>query len=225
MKKYLVVGLSVSSLLVGCGQDDTSTKNDTPKSEQIAKKDEQADKKVDDAKRDEFKDAEKSDGNASKDNENTEINTESGEEKIDIVRYKFPPEHRSSIMPIGYFEALKHGMSYEEVARTLRGNAVSALQIQKFDTKLIEYVYVASETMKRVQFKDGKLFSADYTGTNTVSGTLPPIGWDAQSNKNKSDDHMSTINEDENSEITVTPSHSTASVKLKYDDREGTNGR
>ncbi|SFK00305.1 hypothetical protein SAMN04488574_1421, partial [Bacillus sp. 71mf] len=37
MKKYLVVGLSVSSLLVGCGQGDASTKKDTPKSEQVAK--------------------------------------------------------------------------------------------------------------------------------------------------------------------------------------------
>lgn len=63
MKKYLVAGLLLSSLLVGCGQENASTKKDTPKSEQEVKKDAQADKKVDETKHDELKDTEKLDDN------------------------------------------------------------------------------------------------------------------------------------------------------------------
>ncbi|MFK4308510.1 hypothetical protein ABH957_003186 [Bacillus sp. RC242] len=100
MKRYLVLGLLLSSLLVGSGQENDSTKKETPKSEQEVKKD-----------------AEKLDDNVPRDNENKAVDTEKNEDKVDIVQYQFPSDESSSTMPVDYFETLEHGMPYEEVAK------------------------------------------------------------------------------------------------------------
>lgn len=218
MKRYLVLGLLLSSLLVGCGQENASTKKETPKSEQEVKKDAQADKKVDETKRDELKDAEKLDDNVPRDNENKAIDTEKNEDKVDIVQYQLPLDESSSTMPVDYFEALEHGMPYEEVAKALHRNATSAFKTKKFDTELIEYIYEAPEAVIQVQFKDGKLFGADYVGQDKEMYSVIPVGWDVknnrwaeeknvsvQSNESKSNNHKSQMNEGKNVEANDKP--------------------
>ncbi|PGS02114.1 MULTISPECIES: hypothetical protein [Bacillus] len=178
MKKYLVVGLSVSSLLVGCGQDDASTKKDTPKSEQVAKKDAQADKKVDDAKQDELKDAKKSDDNASKDNEHTATPTKEVKPDHSDLGEKYADR---GLLNIGAFKALHVGMTTEEVAKKLNRNAESAYKSRQYDRDGIRYVYHStSGTTVDVFYVDGKLYSASHADTdkkgNVTRTTLEPTG-------------------------------------------------
>ncbi|WP_176520875.1 hypothetical protein [Bacillus thuringiensis] len=235
MKKYLVAGLLLPSLLVGCGQENVSTKKETSKNEQIVKKDEKADKKVDDTKRDELKDKEKLDDNVPKDNENKEVKTEKNEEKVDIVKYQFPSEDSSSTMPVDYFEALEHGMPYEEVAKALHRNATSAFKTKKYDMELIEYTYEAPQAVIQVQFKDGKLLGADYVGQDKEMYSVIPVGWDeknnrwaeeknvgVQSSENKPNNHKPQINEGKNIETNDKPESSTAGVKADNKPEEAT---
>jgi hypothetical protein len=235
MKRYLVLGLLLSSLLVGCGQENASTKKETPKSEQEVKKDAQADKKVDDTKRDELKGAEKLDDNMPKDNEKKAVGTENSEEKVDIVQYQFPSDESNSTMPVDYFEALEHGMPYEEVAKALHRNATSAIKTKKFDTELIEYTYEAPEAMIQVQFKDGNLFGAEYVGQDKEMYSVIPVGWDVKNNRwdeeknvdvrfseSKSNNHTSQRNEGKNVEANDRPASSTAGVKVNKKPEEAT---
>ncbi|QQN86372.1 hypothetical protein [Bacillus toyonensis] len=233
MKRYLVLGLLLSSLLVGCGQENASAKKETPMSEQEVKKDAQADKKVDETKRDELKDAEKLDDNVPRDNENKAIDTEKNEDKVDIVQYQLPLDESSSTMPVDYFEALEHGMPYEEVAKALHRNATSAFKTKKFDTELIEYIYEAPEAVIQVQFKDGKLFGADYVGQDKEMYSVIPVGWDVknnrwaeeknvsvQSNESKSNNHKSQMNEGKNVEANDKPEEVTTNHKLNNNEVE-----
>ncbi|MDY8163985.1 hypothetical protein P4310_27630 [Bacillus thuringiensis] len=226
MKRYLVLGLLLSSLLVGCGQENASTKKEAPKGEQEVKKDAQADKKVDETKRDELKDVEKLDDNVPRDNENKAIDTEKNEDKVDIVQYQLPLDESSSTMPVDYFEALEHGMSYEEVAKALHRNVTNAFKTKKFDTELIEYIYEAPEAVIQVQFKDGKLFCADYVGQDKEMYSVIPVGWDVknnrwaeeknvsvQSNESKSNNHKSQMNEGKNVEANDKPEEVTTNHK------------
>ncbi|MGW6192971.1 hypothetical protein ACWFRC_20045 [Bacillus cereus] len=235
MKRYLVLGLLLSSLLVGCGQENASTKKEIPKSEQEVKKDAQADKKVDDTKRDELKGAEKLDDNMPKDNEKKAVDTENSEEKVDIVQYQFPSDESNSTMPVDYFEALEHGMPYEEVAKALHRNATSAIKTKKFDTELIEYTYEAPEAMIQVQFKDGNLFGAEYVGQDKEMYSVIPVGWDVKNNRwdeeknvgvrsseSKSNNHTSQRNEGKNVEANDRPASSTAGVKVNKKPEEAT---
>ncbi|MGH1286479.1 hypothetical protein [Bacillus toyonensis] len=235
MKKYLVIGLLLSSLLVGCGQENASTKKETPKSEQEVKKDAQANKKVDDTKRDELKGAEKLDDNMPKDNEKKAVDTENSEEKVDIVQYQFSSDESNSTMPVDYFEALEHGMPYEEVAKALHRNATSAIKTKKFDTELIEYTYEAPEAMIQVQFKDGNLFGAEYVGQDKEMYSVIPVGWDVKNNRweeeknvgvrsseSKSNNHTSQRNEGKNVEADDRPASSTAGVKVNKKPEEAT---
>ncbi|MEF7637617.1 hypothetical protein [Bacillus thuringiensis] len=235
MKRYLVLGLLLSSLLVGCGQENASTKKETPKSEQEVKKDAQADKKVDGTKRDELKDAEKLDDNVPRDNENKAVDTEKNEDKVDIVQYQFSSDESNSTMPVDYFEALEHGMPYEEVAKALHRNATSAIKTKKFDTELIEYTYEAPEAVIQVQFKDGNLFSAEYVGQDKEMYSVIPVGWDekknrwaeeknvgVQSSENKPNNHKPQINEGKNIETNDKPESSTAGVKADNKPEEAT---
>ncbi|KAF6548604.1 hypothetical protein ABWK26_19975 [Bacillus toyonensis] len=233
MKRYLVLGLLLSSLLVGCAQENASAKKETPKSEQEVKKDAQADKKVDETKRDELKDAEKLDDNVPRDNENKAIDTEKNEDKVDIVQYQLPLDESSSTMPVDYFEALEHGMPYEEVAKALHRNATSAFKTKKFDTELIEYIYEAPEAVIQVQFKDGKLFGADYVGQDKEMYSVIPFGWDVknnrwadeknvsvQSNESKSNNHKSQMNEGKNVEANDKPEEVTTNHKPNNNEGE-----
>ncbi|HDX9646644.1 TPA: hypothetical protein ROY02_002941 [Bacillus cereus] len=227
MKKYLVAGLLLSSLLVGCGQENASTKKETPKSEQEVKKDPQANKKVDETKRDELKETEKLDDNVPKDNENKALDTKNSEDKVDIVQYQLPSDESSSTMPVDYFEALEHGMPYEEVAKALHRNATSAIKTKKFDTELIEYTYEAPEAVIQVQFKDGNLFGAEYVGQDKEMYSVIPVGWDVknnrwdeernvglQSSESKSNNHKSEgKNVEANDKANDKPASSTAGVK------------
>lgn len=235
MKKYLVVGLLLSSLLVGCGQENASPKKEAPKSEQEVEKDAQADKKVDDTKRDELKGAEKLDDNMPKDNEKKAVDTENSEEKVDIVQYQFPLDESNSTMPVDYFEALEHGMPYEEVAKALHRNATSAIKTKKFDTELIEYTYEAPEATIQVQFKDGNLFGAEYVGQDKEMYSVIPVGWDVNNNRwdeeknvgvrsseSKSNNHKSQRNEGKNVEANDKPASSTAGVKANEKPEEVT---
>ncbi|WP_002150898.1 hypothetical protein [Bacillus cereus] len=235
MKRYLVLGLLLSSLLVGCGQENASTKKEIPKSEQEVKKDAQADKKVDDTKRDELKGAEKLDDNMPKDNEKKAVDTENSEEKVDIVQYQFPSDESNSTMPVDYFEELEHGMPYEEVAKALHRNATSAIKTKKFDTELIEYTYEAPEAMIQVQFKDGNLFGAEYVGQDKEMYSVIPVGWDVKNNRwdeeknvgvrsseSKSNNHTSQRNEGKNVEANDRPASSTAGVKVNKKPEEAT---
>ncbi|EJR31249.1 hypothetical protein [Bacillus mycoides] len=228
MKRYLVLGLLLSSLLVGCSQENASTKKETPKSEQEVKKDAQADKKVEDTKRDELKDAEKLGDNVPRDNENKAIDTEKNEDKVDIVQYQLPLDESSSTMPVDYFEALEHGMPYEEVAKALHRNATSAIKTKKFDTELIEYTYEAPEAMIQVQFKDGNLFGAEYVGQDKEMYSVIPVGWDEEKNvgvrssESKSNNHTSQRNEGKNVEANDRPASSTAGVKVNKKPEEAT---
>ncbi|PEO62725.1 hypothetical protein COI41_14360 [Bacillus toyonensis] len=235
MKRYLVLGLLLSSLLVGCGQENASTKKETPKSEQEVKKVAQADKKVDDTKRDELKDAEKLDDNVPRDNENKAIDMEKNEDKFDIVQYQLPLDESSSTMPVDYFEALEHGMPYEEVAKALHRNATSAIKTKKFDTELIEYTYEAPDAMIQVQFKDGNLFGAEYVGQDKEMYSVIPVGWDVKNNRweeeknvgvrsseSKSNNHTSQRNEGKNVEADDRPASSTAGVKVNKKPEEAT---
>ncbi|PEK85851.1 hypothetical protein [Bacillus mycoides] len=239
MKKYLVVGLLLSSLLVGCGQENASPKKESPKSEQEVEKGAQADKKVDDTKRDELKGAEKLDDNMPKDNEkkavDTENSEENSEEKVDIVQYQFPLDESNSTMPVDYFEALEHGMPYEEVAKALHRNATSAIKTKKFDTELIEYTYEAPEATIQVQFKDGNLFGAEYVGQDKEMYSVIPVGWDVNNNRwdeeknvgvrsseSKSNNHKSQRNEGKNVEANDKPASSTAGVKANEKPEEVT---
>lgn len=235
MKKYLVVGLLLSSLLVGCGQENASPKKEAPKSEQEVEKDAQADKKVDDTKRDELKGAEKLDDNMPKDNEKKAVDTENSEEKVDIVQYQFPLDESNSTMPVDYFEALEHGMPYEEVAKALHRNATSAIKTKKFDTELIEYTYEAPEATIQVQFKDGNLFGAEYVGQDKEMYSVIPVGWDVNNNRwdeeknvgvrsseSKSNNHKSQRNEGKNVEANEKPASSTAGVKANEKPEEVT---
>ncbi|MBJ8205679.1 hypothetical protein JDS91_31170, partial [Bacillus cereus] len=235
MKSYLVLGLLLSSLLVGCGQENASTKKETPKSEQEVKKDAQADKKVDGTKRDELKDAEKLDDNVPRDNENKAVDTEKNEDKVDIVQYQFSSDESNSTMPVDYFEALEHGMPYEEVAKALHRNATSAIKTKKFDTELIEYTYEAPEAVIQVQFKDGNLFGAEYVGQDKEMYSVIPVGWDeknnrwaeeknvgVQSSENKPNNHKPQINEGKNIETNDKPESSTADVKADNKPEEAT---
>lgn len=239
MKKYLVAGLLLSSLLVGCGQENAFTKKETAKNEQIVKKDEKADKKVDDAKHDELKDTQKLDDNVLKDNENKEVKMDKNEGKVDIVKYQFPLEDSSSTMPVDYFEALKHGMPYEEVAKELHRNATSAFKTKKYDTDLIEYTYEAPQAIIQVQFKDGKLFGADYVGQDKEMYSVISVGWDEKNNRwteeknvgvqssennpNNTNNHKPQINEGKNIETNDKPAPSTAGVKADKKSEEVTN--
>ncbi|KXY32334.1 hypothetical protein EXW28_28305 (plasmid) [Bacillus mycoides] len=235
MKKYLVVGLLLSSLLVGCGQENASPKKEAPKSEQEVEKDAQADKKVDDTKRDELKGAEKLDDNMPKDNEKKAVDTENSEGKVDIVQYQFPLDESNSTMPVDYFEALEHGMPYEEVAKALHRNATSAIKTKKFDTELIEYTYEAPEATIQVQFKDGNLFGAEYLGQDKEMYSVIPVGWDVNNNRwdeeknvgvrsseSKSNNHKSQRNEGKNVEANDKPASSTAGVKANEKPEEVT---
>ncbi|EJP84365.1 hypothetical protein [Bacillus cereus] len=235
MKKYLVVGLLLSSLLVGCGQENASPKKEAPKNEQEVEKDAQADKKVDDTKRDELKGAEKLDDNMPKDNEKKAVDTENSEEKVDIVQYQFPLDESNSTMPVDYFEALEHGMPYEEVAKALHRNATSAIKTKKFDTELIEYTYEAPEATIQVQFKDGNLFGAEYVGQDKEMYSVIPVGWDVNNNRwdeeknvgvrsseSKSNNHKSQRNEGKNVEANEKPASSTAGVKANEKPEEVT---
>lgn len=235
MKKYLVVGLLLSSLLVGCGQENASPKKEAPKSEQEVEKDAQADKKVDDTKRDELKGAEKLDDNMPKDNEKKAVDTENSEEKVDIVQYQFPLDESNSTMPVDYFEALEHGMPYEEVAKALHRNATSAIKTKKFDTELIEYTYEAPEATIQVQFNDGNLFGAEYVGQDKEMYSVIPVGWDVNNNRwdeeknvgvrfseSKSNNHKSQRNEGKNVEANDKPASSTAGVKANEKPEEVT---
>ncbi|HDR7705662.1 TPA: hypothetical protein QCX91_003284 [Bacillus thuringiensis] len=235
MKKYLVAGLLLSSLLVGCGQENASTKKDTPKSEQEVKKDAQADKKVDETKHDELKDTEKLDDNVPKDNENKALDTKNREDKVDFVQYQLPSDESSSTMPVDYFEALEHGMPYEEVAKVLHRNATSAIKTKKFDTELIEYTYEAPEAVIQVQFKDGNLFGAEYVGQDKEMYSVIPVGWDVKNNRweeeknvgvrsseSKSNNHTSQRNEGKNVEANDKPASSTAGVEADNKSEEAT---
>ncbi|HEF1900061.1 hypothetical protein ACTFSP_17015 [Bacillus cereus group sp. MYBK108-2] len=235
MKKYLVAGLLLSSLLVGCGQENASTKKEMPKSEQEVKKDTQADKKVDGTKRDELKDGEKLNDNVPRDNENKVVDTEKNEDKVDIVQYQFSSDESNSTMPVDYFEALEHGMPYEEVAKALHRNATSAIKTKKFDTELIEYTYEAPEAVIQVQFKDGNLFGAEYVGQDKEMYSVIPVGWDeknnrwaeeknvgVQSSENKPNNHKPQINEGKNIETNDKPESSTAGVKADNKPEEAT---
>lgn len=235
MKKYLVAGLLLSSLLVGCGQENASTKKDTPKSEQEVKKDAQADKKVDETKHDELKDTEKLDDNVPKDNENKALDTKNREDKVDIVQYQLPSDESSSTMPVDYFEALEHGMPYEGVAKVLHRNATSAIKTKKFDTELIEYTYEAPEAVIQVQFKDGNLFGAEYVGQDKEMYSVIPVGWDVKNNRweeeknvgvrsseSKSNNHTSQRNEGKNVEANDKPASSTAGVEADNRSEEAT---
>ncbi|MRC32157.1 hypothetical protein [Bacillus thuringiensis] len=235
MKKYLVAGLLLSSLLVGCGQENASTKKETPKSEQEVKKDTQADKKVDGTKSDELKDGEKLNDNVPRDNENKVVDTEKNEDKVDIVQYQFSSDESNSTMPVDYFEALEHGMPYEEVAKALHRNATSAIKTKKFDTELIEYTYEAPEAVIQVQFKDGNLFGAEYVGQDKEMYSVIPVGWDeknnrwaeeknvgVQSSENKPNNHKPQINEGKNIETNDKPESSTAGVKADNKPEEAT---
>ncbi|PEI87953.1 hypothetical protein [Bacillus toyonensis] len=218
MKKYLVVGLLLSGLLVGCGQENASTKKETPKSEQEMKKD-----------------AEKLDDNMPKDNEKKAVDTENSEEKVDIVQYQFPSDESNSTMPVDYFEALEHGMPYEEVAKALHRNATSAIKTKKFDTELIEYTYEAPEATIQVQFKDGNLFGAEYVGQDREMYSVIPVGWDVNNNRwdeekdvgvrsseSKSNNHKSQRKEDKNVEANDKPASSIAGVKANKKPEEVT---
>lgn len=235
MKKYLVVGLLLSSLLVGCGQENASPKKEAPTSEQEVEKDAQADKKVDDTKLDELKGAEKLDDNMPKGNEEKVVDTENNEEKVDIVQYKFPSDESNSTIPVDYFEALEHGMPYEEVAKALHRNATSAIKTKKFDTELIEYTYEAPEATIQVQFKDGNLFGAEYVGQDKEMYSVIPVGWDVNNNRwdeeknvgvrsseSKSNNHKSQRNEGKNVEANDKPASSTAGVKANKKPEEVT---
>ncbi|PFU24601.1 hypothetical protein [Bacillus cereus] len=235
MKKYLVAGLLLSSLLVGCGQENVSTKKEMPKSEQEVKKDAQADKKVDETKHDELKDTEKLDDNVPKDNENKALDTKNREDKVDIVQYQLPSDESSSTMPVDYFEALEHGMPYEEVAKVLHRNATSAIKTKKFDTELIEYTYEAPEAVIQVQFKDGNLFGAEYVGQDKEMYSVIPVGWDVKNNRweeeknvgvrsseSKLNNHTSQRNEGKNVEANDKPASSTAGVEADNKSEEAT---
>lgn len=235
MKKYLVAGLVLPSLLVGCGQENVSIKKETPKNEQIVKKDAQTDKKVDDTKGDELKDTEKLDDNVPKDNENKEVKTKKNEEKVDIVKYQFPSEDSSSTMPVDYFEALEHGMPYEEVTKALHRNATSAFKTKKYDIELVEYTYEAPQAVIQVQFKDGKLLGADYVGQDKEMYSVIPVGWDEknnrwaeeknvgmQSSEDKPNNHRPQINEGKNIETNDKPASSTAGVQADNKPEEAT---
>ncbi|WP_254489823.1 hypothetical protein [Bacillus thuringiensis] len=235
MKRYLVLGLLLSSILVGFGQENASTKKETPKSEQEVKKDAQADKKVDVTKRDELKDAEKLDDNVPRDNENKAVDTEKNEDKVDIVQYQFSSDESNSTMPVDYFEALEHGMPYEEVAKALHRNATSAIKTKKFDTELIEYTYEAPEAVIQVQFKDGNLFGAEYVGQDKEMYSVIPVGWDVKNNRweeeknvgvrsseSKSNNHTSQRNESKNVEANDKPASSSAGVKANKNPEEVT---
>ncbi|MDM5464402.1 hypothetical protein [Bacillus cereus] len=164
IKKVMLVGITATALLSGCGND---TKQDTKQEAQ------QAAKVKEEAKKEEAK--------AKKEKEAKE-RAELEANKVEVERFNTCNAQgkycERGMLNIGAFEALKVGMSPKGVAETLNRNADSATKTKMKDkatgedVEVIEYTYNAQQTTVKVDFKDGALYYASHVDSNMKVTTL-----------------------------------------------------
>ncbi|PEE14299.1 hypothetical protein CN327_29095 [Bacillus cereus] len=169
IKKVLLVGITAIALLSGCGND---TKQDPPKDaekdkQQVAKND--AKEKIEKTKKEnEAKEAEAKAPKASEEVEIQRFNTCDSQGKY----------CERGMLNIGAFNALKVGMSPQEVTQKLGRNAERAVKTTMNGVEVIEYTYRAPQTTVQVDFKDGVLYYASHVDSKmkvtTLDGTKAP---------------------------------------------------
>ncbi|PES72068.1 hypothetical protein CN505_10145 [Bacillus cereus] len=166
IKKILLVGITAIVLLCGCGND---TKQDSLKD---AEKDKQ---QV--AKNDAMDKIEK----AKKENEAKKAEAKAPEE-IEIERFNTCDSQgkycERGMLNIGAFNALKVGMSPQEVTQKLGRNAERAVKTTMNGVEVIEYTYRSPQTTVQVDFKDGVLYYASHVDSKMkvtpLDGTEAP---------------------------------------------------
>ncbi|MGG0236902.1 hypothetical protein [Bacillus rhizoplanae] len=160
IKKVMLVGITATALLSGCGNDTKQEAQQAAKVKEEAKKEEEKAKKEKEAK------------------ERAELEAN----KVEVERFNTCNAQgkycERGMLNIGTFEALKVGMSPKGVAETLNRNADSATKTKMKDkatgedVEVIEYTYNAQQTTVKVDFKDGALYYASHVDSNMKVTTL-----------------------------------------------------
>lgn len=152
----MLVGITAITLLSGCGND---TKQDSPKD---------AEKVVEGSAKDIMEKSRKG-------YEEKKV-AESKREKVEVERFDTCNSQgkycERGMLHIGSFNALKVGMSPQEVAKKLNRNAESATKTTMKGVEVTEYTYNASKTVVTVAYKDGTLYSASHIGSNNEIHTI-----------------------------------------------------
>ncbi|EOP60653.1 hypothetical protein IKQ_05905 [Bacillus cereus VDM053] len=166
IKKILLVGITAIVLLCGCGNDtkQDSLKNAEKDKQQVVKND--AMEKIEKAKKE---------SEEKKENEAKKAEVKAPEE-VEIERFNTCDSQgkycERGMLNIGAFNALKVGMSPQEVTQKLGRNAEQAVKTTMNGVEVIEYTYRSPQTTVQVDFKDGVLYYASHVDSKMKATTL-----------------------------------------------------